>query len=161
MITDEQLNLIEMTLEQPVDDIAELAQRAISLHQNCTLLLDEVKRQRTLLALGVRVVVTPTSTSTGTNDDAPRIPVAAAGNDASPADDDDASVPAGERIPTVDQLAAALVDAWGPTDHGMLCPRSTKPGVARSGPCTCWISSSQAPRLAVKVRAALLDQVQS
>ncbi len=99
MITNDELDLIELTLEQGVDDVDQLVNRAISLHAHCAALVAEVRRQRSLLGMGVRIVpMGIVSTSTGTNEDAPRVPVAAAGGDASV-----------DRPATVDEIRQALV----------------------------------------------------
>ncbi|MBK7823403.1 MAG: hypothetical protein IPJ61_20670 [Tessaracoccus sp.] len=133
MITNDELDLIELTLEQGVDDVDQLVNRAISLHGHCSALLAEVKRQRALLGMGVRVVgpVQVTATSTGTNSDAPRI--AAAGSDA--------SVDRHTTVPTVDEILQAMVGTIG--YHGRLC--RYKFGTLD---CTCSITPS------VRVRAA-------
>lgn len=138
MITPDELALIEITLEQPVADFQELAQRAVTLHDHCSLLLAEVKRQRSLLALGVRVVGAP---------------VAAAGSDASRAAEHDASVPAGERVPTVGEIAQAMVDAiaW----HGSLCQYRRG-----SGACSCYIGPTARVTAAERVHQ-LLERGQS
>lgn len=115
MITNDELDLIELTLEQGVDDVDQLVNRAITLHAHCVALVGEVRRQRSLLGMGVRIVPRGiVTTSTGTNDDAPRVPVAAS--------EPDASVPDGERLA---RLTAAFKahdrDRMECADHDAAC----------------------------------------
>jgi len=92
MITNDELDLIELTLEQEVDDVEQLVNRAITLHAHCVALVGEVRRQRSLLGFGVRLVA----------------PAA-----------HDASDPAAATVPTVDEILQAMVGTIG--YHGRLC----------------------------------------